>query len=138
MNTNLYIRTCIYIYQILMNIVCFYFLGIPVESFVHMTKRMCGIPSFFNLPLCKRINEIYNDDITSTIKDKDTNNSNSNSNIRQSYGINIKLKTFLKFWENEIEPYDRLERFFRAIKQPDSECIYKDDFVPFIQVKLCL
>jgi hypothetical protein len=29
-----------------------------------------------------------------------------------------------------------LERFFRAIKQPDSECIYKDDFVPFIQVNL--
>ena len=28
---------------------------------MHVTKRLCGIPSFFNLPLCKRINELYGD-----------------------------------------------------------------------------
>lgn len=35
--------------------------GIPIEKFVHVTKRLCGIPSFFNLPLCKRINERFGD-----------------------------------------------------------------------------
>jgi hypothetical protein len=35
--------------------------GIPMEKFVHVTKRLCGIPSFFNLPLCKRINERFGD-----------------------------------------------------------------------------
>lgn len=33
--------------------------GIPYDNFVHVTKRLCGIPSFFNLPLCHRINELY-------------------------------------------------------------------------------
>lgn len=120
--------------------------GIPVENFVHMTKRMCGIPSFFNLPLCKRINDIYNIDSnknnsSSCANEKSRNNNNNHnlsmnnndSNTRQPYGINVKLLTFLKFWELEIEPYDRIERFFRAIKQPSAECIYKDDFVPYLQ-----
>ena len=35
--------------------------GIPVDKFVHMTKRLCGLPSFFNLPLCKRIQQ-YSDE----------------------------------------------------------------------------
>ena len=104
--------------------------GIPVGGFVHMTKRMCGIPSFFNLPLCKRINERFGDKCD---KDKSDASANSAADTRQAHSIHVKLSTFLKFWEAEIEPYDRLERFFRAIKQPDAECIYKDDFVPFIQ-----
>jgi len=32
--------------------------GIPVDKFVHVTKRICGVPSFFNLPLFKRINTL--------------------------------------------------------------------------------
>ena len=104
--------------------------GIPVGSFVHMTKRMCGIPSFFNLPLCRRINERFGD---KSDKEKIDQPINADSDCRQTHSIHVKLSTFLKFWEAEIEPYDRMERFFRAIKQPDAECIYKDDFVPFIQ-----
>ena len=41
--------------------VFFFVLIESVEKFVHVTKRLCGIPSFFNLPLCKRINELYGD-----------------------------------------------------------------------------
>jgi serine/threonine-protein phosphatase 2A regulatory subunit B'' len=52
---------------------------------------------------------------------------------RQPSGVKIKLKSFLKFWQNEIEPYDRIERFFRIIKKHDADYIYKDDFVPFLQ-----
>jgi serine/threonine-protein phosphatase 2A regulatory subunit B'' len=52
---------------------------------------------------------------------------------RQPSGVKIKLKSFLKFWSNEIEPYDRIERFFRIIKKHDADYIYKDDFVPFLQ-----
>jgi len=29
--------------------------GIPVTKFVHVTKQICGVPSYFNLPFCKRI-----------------------------------------------------------------------------------
>ncbi len=47
--------------------------------------------------------------------------------------MKIKLKAFLKYWQSEVEPYDRVERFFRVIKRHDAEYIYKDDFIPFLQ-----
>lgn len=109
--------------------------GIPVEKFVHITKRLCGIPSFFNLPLCKRIHELYGSEDSATI-------GRPVAGVKQplpaklgapSSNIVIKLKAFLQFWHNEIEPFSRQERFFRIIKQPSADTICKDDFVPFIQ-----
>eukprot|EP01031_Cornospumella_fuschlensis_P027516 gene27516-33235_t len=102
--------------------------GIPVEKFVHVTKRLCGIPSFFNLPLCKRINELYGDPDCGIPAPRIIGKAN-----RQPSGVRIKLKTFLKFWSAEIEPYDRTERFFNIIKQPNHEYIYNNDFIPFLQ-----
>ena len=52
---------------------------------------------------------------------------------RNPSGVKIKLKSFLKFWQFEVEPFDRTERFFRVIKKHEAEYIYKDDFVPFLQ-----
>jgi hypothetical protein len=101
--------------------------GIPVDRFVHVTKRLCGIPSFFNLPLCKRINERFGDEA-----DRAAVRAAAGPG-RNTTGIKVRLKTFLKYWEQEIEPYDRIERFFRTIKQPEAECAFKDDFVPFLQ-----
>lgn len=102
--------------------------GIPVEKFVHVTKRLCGIPSFFNLPLCRRINEKFGDPDAGIPAPRTVGKAG-----RQPSGVKIKLKTFLKFWQQEIEPYDRIERFFRIIKKHDAEYIVKDDFVPFLQ-----
>lgn len=102
--------------------------GIPVEKFVHVTKRLCGIPSFFNLPLCKRINELYGDPDSGIPPPRVIGKNN-----RQPSGVKIKLKTFLKFWTMEIEPYDRIERFFNIIKQHQNEYIYNNDFIPFLQ-----
>lgn len=102
--------------------------GIPVEKFVHVTKRLCGIPSFFNLPLCRRINEKYGDPDAGIPAPRTIGRAG-----RQPSGVKIKLKTFIKFWQQEIEPYDRIERFFRIIKRHDSDYIVKDDFIPFLQ-----
>lgn len=102
--------------------------GIPVEKFVHVTKRLCGIPSFFNLPLCRRINERFGDPDAGIPAPRTVGKAG-----RQPSGVKIKLKTFLKFWQQEIEPFDRVERFFRIIKKHESEYIVKDDFVPFLQ-----
>ena len=102
--------------------------GIPVEKFVHVTKRLCGIPSFFNLPLCRRINEVYGDADCGVPPPRTIGRSG-----RHPSGVKIKLKTFLNFWAAEVEPYDRLERFFRVIKKHDAEYIFKDDFIPFLQ-----
>lgn len=102
--------------------------GIPVEKFVHVTKRLCGIPSFFNLPLCRRINEKYGDPDAGIPAPRTIGRAG-----RQPSGVKIKLKTFIKFWQQEIEPYDRIERFFRIIKKHDADYIVKDDFIPFLQ-----
>jgi serine/threonine-protein phosphatase 2A regulatory subunit B'' len=104
--------------------------GIPLEKFVHVTKRLCGIPSFFNLPMCKRLNDFYGDNISGNNKVglKNDNRAIDNRTIGK-----VKLKAFLSFWQAEIEPYDRIERFFRIIKQPENDYICKDDFVPLIQ-----
>ncbi len=102
--------------------------GIPIEKFVHVTKRLCGIPSFFNLPLCRRINEKYGDPDAGIPAPRTIGRAG-----RQPSGVKIKLKTFIKFWQQEIEPYDRIERFFRIIKKHDSDYIVKDDFIPFLQ-----
>lgn len=103
--------------------------GVPVEKFVHVTKRLCGIPSFFNLPLCKRLNSLYGDDLAASSKLKNSQTlSSSGTSV-----IKIKLNHFLQFWKSEIEPYDRHERFFRLVKQPEVDYISKDDFVPFLQ-----
>lgn len=98
--------------------------GVPVEKFVHVTKKLCGIPSFFNLPLCLRINELYGEEAPRPV---------NKMGKRQTAGINVKLKSFLQYWQAEIEPYSRVERFFRSIKQTKANWIFKDDFAPFIQ-----
>ncbi|KAJ1427044.1 hypothetical protein B484DRAFT_330142 [Ochromonadaceae sp. CCMP2298] len=102
--------------------------GIPIEKFVHVTKRLCGIPSFFNLPLCKRINERCGDADAGIPPPRTIGRSG-----RQPSGVKIKLKAFLKFWTLEVEPYSRVERFFRVIKRCEADFIYKDDFIPFLQ-----
>lgn len=105
--------------------------GIPFENFVHITKGLCGLPSFFNLPLCRRIVTLFPQS-----NDKTNNAKNARPNTMQNQPNKITLKTFLLFWQNEIEPYDRYERFFRLVKQPSSNInfIIKDDFVPFISI----
>jgi serine/threonine-protein phosphatase 2A regulatory subunit B'' len=101
--------------------------GIPIEKFVHVTKRLCGIPSFFNLPLCKRINERF--DPEAGVPPPRTIGRSG----RHPSGVKIKLAAFKQFWQEEIEPYDRIERFFRIIKKHDANYIVKDDFIPFLQ-----
>lgn len=65
--------------------------GIPLEKFVHVTKRLCGIPSFFNLPLCKRINEKFGDTDATLPPPRTIGKAG-----RQPSGVKIKLKTFFK------------------------------------------
>jgi hypothetical protein len=103
--------------------------GAPVEKFVHITKKLVGIPSFFNFPLCRRIIDLYGNGEGNAI----SKTAFKNTGKRQTQGVIVTLKAFLLFWQHEVEPYTRVERFFRVIKQPDSEFVMKDDFAPFIQ-----
>lgn len=105
--------------------------GIPIEKFVHVTKRLCNIPSFFNLPLCKRINQMFGDEGPNVGLKNVGNKTNRQAAIGS--GTRIKMKAFVKYWQAEMEPYDKAERFFRLVKQTSNDCICKDDFIPYIQ-----
>lgn len=99
--------------------------GIPVDKFVHVTKRLCGLPSFYNLPLCIRIIDHCGDN-------------NGSCGIPHRFGFRpitnkITLKMFTQYWKAEIEPFDRAERLFRTIKKKNADFIAQEDFMPFIQ-----
>lgn len=103
--------------------------GILFDNFVTITKKLCGIPSFFNRPMCQRIYDKY-------CKPKSDGSKSSSSKFTDDTSSNhlaIKFKPFIQFWVDEIEPYDKYERFFRIIKHPNSDYIVKDDFIPFLQ-----
>lgn len=100
--------------------------GIPVEKFVYVTKRICGLPSFFNLPLCRRMQAYFGDNERAAQSQTAGRRGSEND-------IKISLASFLRYWSHEVEPYDPVERFFRAVKQPSAEYIVKDDFGPYIQ-----
>jgi hypothetical protein len=103
--------------------------GVPIEKFVTVTKRLCGLPSFFNRPLCIRLASFYGEEGTSR------GAFNARVNDRD---IRVKLKSFLRYWKEEIEPFTPVERFFRIIKQPAAEYITTEDFTPFIQELLVM
>ena len=88
-----------------------------LESFIRITKEICNFPSFFNGPLYQRIVDIFNISNNQTQKD-------------------VTLTMLEWFWKTEMEPYDPPERFFRLVKQPNNDCILRDDFLPFIKALL--
>jgi hypothetical protein len=89
-----------------------------LDSFVRITKEVCHFPSFFNAPLYERILELWSCQHPSKTSP------------------NVTLPILEWFWKTEMEPFDPPERFFRLVKQPDQDCILKDDFLPYIKALL--
>jgi serine/threonine-protein phosphatase 2A regulatory subunit B'' len=102
--------------------------GIPVNTFVHVTKRLCAFPSYFNKELCKRIITITSSE--TAISALVTSDSDS---IDIDPSTKIKLKQFVIYWKKEMEHLDGVERIFRLIKKPGASCIVKEDLNPILQ-----
>jgi hypothetical protein len=92
-------------------------LTFSLESFVRITKEICNFPSFFNGPLYQRILDLFNVAKNQTQK-----------------AVTVNMLEW--FWKTEMEPYDPPERFFRLVKQPNNDCILRDDFLPYIKALL--
>lgn len=92
---------------------------LTVETFVRITKDICRFPSFFNVPLYQRILDLWN-----------------SRDLEQSPIEVVTLEMVEWFWKTEIEPFDPCDRFFRLVKQPASDSIVRDDFLPFIRALL--
>jgi hypothetical protein len=94
--------------------------ALSVEAFVRITKEVCHFPSFFNPPLYGRILALYNAAHSDHQRPKEL----------------ITLDVFEWYWKTEMEPYDDHERFFRLLKQPNADCIVRNDFLPYINALL--
>lgn len=94
-------------------------ISFSLDSFVRITKEVCGFPAFFNGPLYQRMLSLWND----------ANPSNKPTST-------VTLSILEWFWKTEMEPYDPSERFFRLVKQPNNDCILRDDFLPYIKALL--
>ena len=128
--------------------------SVPLEKFVHATKRLCGLPSFFNAPLVQRINILF-DALPATHPSRTATYGMDNTASQQSGQLAtlrakqmaaagqpagpgtpytaVSLAAFVHYWKTEIADCSRPVRFFRLIKQCHVEYITKDDFVPFLQ-----
>ena len=93
---------------------------LPLEVFVRITKEVCHFPSFFNGPLYQRIMELWNKQHPDETDQIDA----------------VTLSSLEWFWKQEMEPFDPPERFFRLVKQPEQDCILRDDFLPYIKALL--
>ena len=94
---------------------------LTVETFVRVTKDVCGFPSFFNIPLYARILALWNA---------------KTSELAAAPMEVITLEMLEWFWKTEMEPYDPCDRFFRLVAQIGADAILRDDFLPFIKALL--
>eukprot|EP00587_Corethron_hystrix_P002287 CAMPEP_0113311470 /NCGR_PEP_ID=MMETSP0010_2-20120614/8692_1 /TAXON_ID=216773 ORGANISM="Corethron hystrix, Strain 308" /NCGR_SAMPLE_ID=MMETSP0010_2 /ASSEMBLY_ACC=CAM_ASM_000155 /LENGTH=574 /DNA_ID=CAMNT_0000167111 /DNA_START=68 /DNA_END=1792 /DNA_ORIENTATION=+ /assembly_acc=CAM_ASM_000155 len=88
--------------------------SLTLRHFVKVTKDLCGFPTFFNAPLFRRIRSLY------PFPEEDGEDV-------------VTLCMFERFWNDEMAPYDRHERFFRLVKRPDRRYIHQEDFHPYVQ-----
>jgi hypothetical protein len=109
--------------------------GIPMEAFVRVTKEICRFPSFFNGTFYQRILDLWNT-AAAAAEQQHRSNHKKNSKTLPPPASAVTLTIFEWFWKNEMEPYDAEERLFRLLKQPNENCILRDDLLPYIKALL--
>ena len=108
-----------------------------LDAFLRITKEVCRFPSFFNGPLYERILDLWNTNTRTTTTSTATTTTTDDDDDEDGNSASVVTLAMLEwFWKLEMEPYDPPERFFRLIKQPDQDCILRDDFLPYIKALL--
>lgn len=102
---------------------------LTMDSFVRVTKEVCRLPSFFNAPLYQRILELWN-----ASNNVDSDKEEDSTNPQQATVVTHSILQW--YWNTEMEPYDAPERFYRLVKQPGTDSIVRDDFLPYIKALL--
>ena len=123
-----------------------------LDDFAQIAKELCGFPSFFSEPLSLRIAKLYGTGIPAEegeveessggggkgkkakAKKKHGNKKRKQQQELKGDGTDgVRLSSFLRYWRDEIEPHDRISRFFRLIKRPGAAYITPVDFVPYLR-----
>jgi hypothetical protein len=125
-------------------------------------KNLCGFPAFFSGGVVTKINLMYDangqrksrnyggdaDDESKTSSEYKSNkgssrkgappggDSDGESKVVETKVNKVSVAQFLKFWEDEIAPYNKQERLFRIIAQPNRDYIVSQDFLPYLEALL--
>eukprot|EP01029_Cantina_marsupialis_P023829 TRINITY_DN60036_c0_g1_i1.p1 TRINITY_DN60036_c0_g1~~TRINITY_DN60036_c0_g1_i1.p1 ORF type:complete len:595 (-),score=187.51 TRINITY_DN60036_c0_g1_i1:354-2138(-) len=102
---------------------------IYVSRFGDICKELCGYPSYFAVPLFRRIRVLFGADLADIPPGGYPSNL-PEPDVDEGY---ITFSMFKNFWKQEIEPYDIVDRYFRLIKQPDAKYVVFDDFKPYLE-----
>lgn len=113
-------------------------IALRVDQFPAVAKTLCGFPSFFAAPLFRRIKKLYG--ITGTADSAPGGDSKSSAeaggtdeDAEDEDKGEIPLRVFLRYWREEMHPYDHVDRFFRLTKQPAARFIIKSDLLPLME-----
>jgi len=128
--------------------------GITAEQLLPICKNLVDFPSALNVPLFRRIrmmNRIWNNEpvssnakeVAAAIEELAANpkypfNPATLSMAEEEQLIELEtgqitLDELSDYWKREVEPFDREERFFRLLKQPDAKYITAKDFFPIVR-----
>ncbi len=105
--------------------------GMTSENFVGITKDLCNFPSFFSTPLHQRVRLLWK--LRSGVDARTAAESMAASDAADADAV-VTEEMFTWFWEKEMAPFDRIERFFRLIRgDSTSSYIEPADFNPYLQ-----
>ncbi len=97
------------------------------DSFLRLiTTDLLQLPSFCNSIVMQRVS---NYDTSSSNNSINSDCTDSEASIVES----VTCSAFLRYWANEVAPYDATERLFRLLKQPESEYLDADDMLCLVQ-----
>lgn len=128
--------------------------GINAEELLPICKNILQFPSALNVPLFRRIralNRLWRGEPISPLFEAAQasillaeespklpynpawlNQPEEEMLIELETGT-ITQEELIEFWKREVEPFDRHQRFFRLVKQPNSKYIKAKDFFPFVR-----
>ena len=128
--------------------------GINVEELLPICKDLLDFPSALNVPLFRRIRMLSRmwkgQPISANAAEVEEEKREAELHPKLPYNPAwmgpaeeeqlLELETgriteteFIEWWKREAEPFDRIERFFRLVKQPDARYIRARDFYPFVR-----
>jgi len=125
---------------------------IAVHEFVRVTKEIFCFPTFFNVPLCRRLlylwrlHQHHQQNMTDGKNDRNDDDDDDEAAAAAAALLAteeephpeqpITYEMVEWFWLHEMEPFDQHERFFRLLKQPTADYLVRSDFLPFIKALL--
>lgn len=109
--------------------------GFLPSDLTDFTRKLCRLPGFLKKMLHRRVRRLYYGDGNSGMESpSEPQHAAASSPVKDKP---ISLEALCRFYREEIEPFDAVDRLFRLLKQPHHDTMCKDDFAPLLSELLC-